>query len=441
MAWRSHAEVPVTTADHMLLGSAKDYASQQSSRGLDWLNFFLAGVLTGFGPFVALYLRGLDWTQVEIGSVLTISGLAGLLIQIPAGELLDMVQSKRPLVALGVTTIACAALTLALWPSFTPVLVAEVLLGMTGAFLGPAVAAISLGLVGNNALPERLGRNQRFAAIGGFGTAGLMGLLGYVFSNQAIFFASAMLAFPTLVALGRIRADDIHFARACGAPAGDYHPARPPRSARALVGANYRLLIFALCIVLFQLANASALPLVSEELGRERGSSLVLSALIFVPQIVVAVLAPRIGRGAKSWGRRPLLLIGLGALPIRAACFALIDDPVLLVAVQLLDGISGAVIGVLTPLVIADITKGSGRFNLGQGILGTFSGIGAALSTTLTGYAAESFGGAAGFYAIMGVALAALAVCWGFMPETKGTPSVTELGTMGSPTPSAIPQP
>jgi hypothetical protein len=239
----------------MLFSSAKDYASQQSLRGLDWLNFFLAGVLTGFGPFVALYLRGLGWTQVEIGSVLTISGLAGLLIQVPGGELLDMVRSKRPLVALGVATIACAAQILALWPSFTPVLVAEVLLGMTGGFLGPAVAAISLGLVGNDALPERLGRNQRFAAIGGFGTAGLMGLLGYVFSNQAIFFASATLAFPTLVALGRIRADDIHFARACGAPAGDYHPARPPRSARALVGANYRLLIFALCIVLFQLAK------------------------------------------------------------------------------------------------------------------------------------------------------------------------------------------
>jgi MFS family permease len=421
----------MTTADPMLFGSAENYASQQSLRGLDWLNFFLAGVLTGFGPFVALYLRGLGWTQVEIGSVLTLSGLAGLLIQIPGGELLDMVRSKRPLVALGVATIACSALILALWPSFTPVLIAEVLLGITGGFLGPAVAAISLGLVGNDALPERLGRNQRFAAIGGFATAGLMGLLGYLFSNQAIFFASATLAVPTLVALGWILADDIHFARACGAPVGDYHPARPPRSARALVGTSYHLLIFASCIVLFQLANASALPLVSEELGRERGSSLVLSALIFVPQIVVALLAPRVGRGAEKWGRHPLLLIGLGALPIRAVCFALIDDPVLLVAVQVLDGISGAVIGVLTPLVIADITKGSGRFNLAQGIVGTFSGIGAALSTTLTGYVAESFGGPAGFYAITGVALAALAVCWAFMPETKGARSVPELGTMG----------
>jgi MFS family permease len=410
----------MTTADHMLFGSAESHVSRQSLRGLDWLNFFLAGVLTGFGPFVTLYLAGRGLTQVEIGSVLTVGGLAGLLIQVPGGELLDVVRSKRPLVALGVATIACAALILALWPSFTPALVAELLLGVTGGFLGPAVSAISLGLVGNDGMPERLGRNQRFAAIGGFATAGFMGLLGYLFSNQAIFFASAALAVPTLAALGWIRADDIHFARACGAPAGDYHPARPPRSARAIVGTSYPLLIFASCIVLFQMANASVLPLVGEELGRERGSSLVISALIFVPQIIVAILAPRVGRDAARWGRRPLLLIGLGALPIRAACFVFVDDPLLLIAVQVLDGVSGAVIGVLTPLIIADVTKGTGRFNLGQGIVGTFSGIGAALSTTLSGYVAQNFGRAAGFYGIMGVALAALAVCWAFMPETKG---------------------
>ena len=170
----------MTTADRMLFGSAENHASQQSLRGLDWLNLFLAGVLTGFGPFVALYLAGRSWTKVEIGFVLTVSGLTGLLIQVPGGELLDVVRSKRPLVALGVATIACAALILALWPSFTPVLVAEVLLGMSGGFLGPAIAAISLGLVGNDGLPERLGRkpalcgNWRLRCGSSHGLAGLL---------------------------------------------------------------------------------------------------------------------------------------------------------------------------------------------------------------------------------------------------------------------------
>jgi len=405
---------------------SESHPSQQSLRGLDWLNFFLAGVLTGFGPFVALHLAKQNWTKEDVGFVLTISVLTGLLVQVPSGELLDMVQSKRPLVALGTATIGFAALILALWPNFIPVLIAEVLLGVTGGFLGQAIGAISLGLVGHDGLPERSGRNQRFAAIGGFAAAGLMGLLGDLLSTQAIFFASAALAFPTLVALWRIRAGDIHFARASSAAPGDYHPAQPPRTARVGVGVNYRLLIFAGCTVLFQLANASLMPLVSEELAREHGSSLVVSALISVPQVVVAILAPRVGSEADRWGRRPVLLIGLSALPINAACLAFVDHPLLLITAQTLSGISAAVIGVLTPLIIADITKGTGRFNLGQGIVGTLSGVGAALSTTVSGFVAQSFGAGAAFYVMTGVALIAVAVCWAFMPETKFTASKPE---------------
>ena len=408
----------MTTADSILVVPAESRVSEGSLRGLDWLNFFLAGVLTGFGPFVALYLTGTGWSQAEIGFILTASGLVGLLVQVPSGELLDSVRSKRSVVALGILLVASAAVMLGLWPRFRPALVAEMLLGITGGFIGPAVAAISLGLVGNEGLPERLGRNQRFAAIGGFVAAGVMGFLGYALTNRAIFFASAALSVPALFALGGIRGDDVHFARACGAPPGNYHPSRPPRLARTFILTNSRLLIFAACIVLFQLANASALPLVSEELGRVPGSSLVLSALIFVPQIVVAALAPWVGRTARRWGRRPLLMIGLAALPIRAACFAMTHNTGVLIAAQLLDGVSGAAIGVLTPVIIADVTKGSGRFNLAQGVVGTFSGIGAALSTTLSGYVAQSFGNRAGFYAIMAVAAAGLAVCWVFMPET-----------------------
>ncbi len=221
----------------------------------------------------------------------------------------------------------------------------------------------------------------------------------------------------------RVRTGDMRLVRARGGP-GDYPPERQRRTARGTLDTNDRLLVFAGCIVLFQLANASVLPLVIEERGH--ASSLLTSVLVFIPQIVVAILAPWVGRSARSWGRRPLLLVGLGMLPIRAACFALTDDPMLLASVQMLDGISAAVIGVLTPLIIADLTKGTGLFNRGQGFVGTFSGIGAALSTTLSGYLAQNFGGAAAFYAIMGVALTAVIVCWSFMSETKDTPPVME---------------
>ena len=417
----------MVTRDLTTFDAATDRPSQHSLRGLDWLNFLLAGALGGFGPLVAVYLAGRHWTQAEIGLILTASGVAGLLSQVPGGELLDRIRSKRFLVALGVAMIAISAGILTLWPSFPFVFTAEVVQGTTGGFLGSAVSAISLGLVGHAALPERLGRNQRFAAIGGFTATGLMGALGYFFSNQMIFLAAAVLAIATLIALSQIRAGDIHFARACGAPMGDHHE-RPTRISRGTICSSYPLLIFASCIALFQIANASLLPLLSEALEQDRRSPLIVSTLIVVPQVVVAVLAPWVGRRADSWGRRPLLLIGFSALPIRTVCFALTKDPALLVGVQLLDGITGAVVGVLTPLVIADISRGTGRFNLAQGFVGTFSGIGASLSTTASGWVAQSFGSTMGFVALAGVAMTALVTLWALLPETKPVSSSPLVG-------------
>ena len=181
------------------------------------------------------------------------------------------------------------------------------------------------------------------------------------------------------------------------------------------------LLTFAACLFLFQMANASILPLIGEILPHYMGrySSFTMSALVIVPQILVVLTAPWVGRQAQNWGRRPLLLAAFGALPARALLFMLVTDPVLVIAVQLLDGISGAVLGVLQPLIIADLTGRTGRFNLAQGFVGTVSGLGASLSTTLSGLIAGTFGLTAGFVAITAIALIALLVVWGLMPETK----------------------
>ncbi|HEY2185734.1 MAG TPA: MFS transporter [Xanthobacteraceae bacterium] len=404
----------------MTSSAPADLSPSASLRGLDGVNFFLAAVLAGFGPYVAVYLADQKWTQEKIGFVLSASALAGLLSQVPGGELLDSTRSKRMIVALGVLVVALSAMILEFRPSFPLVLIGLTLEGITGGILGPAIAAISLGLVGHAALPERLGRNQRFASTGSLAAAALMGLIGYAFSYQAIFFLVIALALPLFVALGRIHAADIHFGRSCGAP--DHHtPDRPARAGRASLRTSPGLLVLGACLFLFQLANASMLPLVGEALiyQGERRSSLFVSALIVLPQIVVAVMAPWVGRQANNWGRRPLLLIGLGALPIRAFVFAFITNPPLLLAFQLLDGISGAVVGVLTALVIADLTNGTGRFNLAQGLVGTASGIGASLSTAIFGLIAASLGRAAVFLSIASVALAAVLILLWLMPETR----------------------
>jgi len=391
-----------------------------SLHGLDWVNFFLAGALAGFGPYVAVYLAEQKWTQEEVGFVLSASAFAGLLSQVPGGELLDATRAKRAIVALGVFVLAFSAMIVGFRPTFPLVLIGLTLQGITGGILGPAIAAISLGLVGLSALPERLGRNQRFAATGSLAAAGFMGLIGYAFSYQAIFLLVVVLTLPLFFALARIHATDIHFGRSCGAP--DHHTIdRPARTDRTSLWKSPGLLVLAVCLFLFQLSNASVLPLAGEYLisqGESR-SSLIVSALIVLPQIVVAALAPWVGREANNWGRRPLLLIGFGALPVRGLLFALIPEPQALLAFQLLDGVSGAVIGVLTALVVADLTNSTGRFNLAQGLIGTASGVGASLSTALFGVVAVNFGRTVVFLSIAASALVAVLILLLLMPETR----------------------
>jgi MFS family permease len=287
---------------------------------LSWLNFFLAGMQTAFGPIAAAYLAAREWTAKDIGFVLTIGGIASLLSQVPGGELIDAARAKRLLVATGVVTVALSALIFRLWPNFPLVALAEVLQGVTGGVLGPAVVAISLGLVGHARLAERLGQNQRFAAAGGVAVTLTMALIAYSESAWAMF-VPVVLAIPVLVALKRIRAEEIDFARASGAE--NALADRPERAGRyASVLKNRPLLTFAICMVLFQVANASMLPLVSGMLAYEgKGQAApVIAALIIVPQLIVALLAPLVGQRAEERGRKALLLVGFAARRCARCC-------------------------------------------------------------------------------------------------------------------------
>jgi MFS family permease len=390
--------------------------SSTSLNGLDGINFFLAGMQAGFGPFVAVLLADEKWTQQNIGFVLSVSSLAGLLSQLPGGELLDASRSKRFLVAFGAIVVSVSALVMALWPILPVVLTALVLQGLTGGVLGPAIAAISLGLVGH------------FASAGALTVTGLMGVIGYFLSYRAIFFVSAALVLPLLMAVARVRSADIHFGRSCGQP--DHHASTPPpKAGRLSLAKNHNLLTFAGCLFLFQFANASMLPLAGERLAYRNGTSaaFIISALIILPQIVVALSAPWVGQLAQSWGRRPLLLIGFSALAVRALLFAVTVDPPLLICIQLLDGVSGSILGVLTALIVADLTNGTGRFNLAQGFVGTLAGIGASLSTAFFGLIVENFGNVIGFLGIAAAAMGAAFLTWSLMPETKPSSDKGEL--------------
>lgn len=400
-------------------GDVPPAPSKSSLRGLDWFIFCVADIQTGFGPFIAVYLTTQKWTQIDIGLILSVSGLVALAGQMPGGWLVDTVRSERFVAGLAVAAIAIAALTYAAFPVFPAVLAAAILHAAASCVLGPAIAAISLGLVGHAAIGERLGRNARFASIGNGLAAAAMGATGHFFSARAVFIITAMLLAPTVFALRKIQPREIDVARAHG---GVPEPAIEMSHSPVPVLLHKRpLLIFAGCIMLFHLANAAMLPLMGGILTARSSewATVLIAACIVVPQVVVALISPWVGRRAGLWGRRPLLLIGFAALPIRAILFATVTDPTYVVFVQLLDGLTAAVLGVMVPLTIADLTRGTGRFNLAQGIVGTMTGIGAAASTTIGGVLIQYYGSQVAFMGLGAIAAVALTTAAIFMPETR----------------------
>jgi len=385
----------------------------RATRGLDLLNFFIAGEQTGFGPFVAVYLTARQWTQVEIGFALSLGTITAMVSQVPAGVLVDALRGKRNAVAAGILAIGISALLLVVWPALLPVLTAQVLHGFASCVLTPGIAAVSLELVGHATLGERIGRNARFAALGNGLAAGAMGLLGTYVAEQAVFLLTAVLCVPALATL----------------PFIDAKPPPPPRRAATrrarwaeLVAllTDQRLLLFAACAVLFQLADAAMLPIAAGELTKRDGTqaSLIIAACILAPQAVVALLSPWVGRTAERLGRRPMMLLGWGSLPLRGVLFAVLPNPYLLVAVQAISGVSAAVFGVMVPVIADDVTLGARRFNLCIGIFGLAATAGGALSTTLAGLLADMAGDRVAFLVLAAAGLAGTALVWLAMPET-----------------------
>ena len=393
--------------------------SRESQRGLDWFIFFLADVQTGFGPFIAVYLTTEKWTQGQIGLVLSIGGLVGLIGQMPGGAIVDAARSERLVAGLAVATIGFSALGYAAWPIFPVVIAAAILHAAASCVLGPAIAAISLGLVGPLAIGERFGRNARYASLGNGVAAAVMGTCGYLLSSRSVFLVTFVLAIPTLLSLASIREREVDAAQAHGAVAREV----PDANATSILNLlrQRALLIFAGSVFLLQLANAAMLPLMAGVVTTRSSqwAPVLIAACIVVPQAIVALTSPSVGRKAQQWGRRPLLLLAFATLAVRGILFATVHDPYLLVAVQVFDGVTAAVFSVMVPLIVADVAFGSGHFNLAQGIVGTAVGIGASLSTVLAGYVSDKFGSSVAFSGLSGVAAVGFIMIWLVMPETR----------------------
>lgn len=392
--------------------------SRRSLRALDWLNVFLADVRTGVGPFLAVYLAStLHWNPARVGVAVSAMSIGSLIAQTPAGALIDRIRSKQLFVAVAAVLVGVSCAVMAISSDFYVIVVAQAVAGIAADIFPPAVAALTLGLVGRELMAQRTGRNEAFNHAGNVAAAIAAGLLGsYVLSTGA-FYLTCALAVGSIVSVAIIRESEIdhRLARGCDGEEDAEQPARVLDLVR-----DRRLLCFVLAVTLFHFANAAMLPQIGQELAEgKRAAPLYMAACIIVAQLVMIPTALLAGTLAERWGRKPVFLIGFAVLPVRGLLYTLTDNQYWLIAIQALDGIGAGIFGVVSVLVIADLTRGTGRFNLTQGAVATAVGLGASLSNLVIGFIVAASGYNAGFLTLAAIALAALGVFYFFVPESK----------------------
>lgn len=396
-------------------------------RGLDWLSLFLAAAGAAYGAFIPVYLTGKAWTQTQIGLVLTIGTIASVLCLLPAGMLIDTARNwRRRILSMAVLACAAAPLLLAAFPLPLPVAAAILLQTVASSLFTPAIAAISLGVAGRDGFGDRLGRNARYGSIGAGLGAAMLGACSIWGGERGVFALAAVLTALAAVAVRKIGPDR-------QAPVEDVPPEVETADWRASLRLlrDRRLLIFALCLMLFQVASIAVVQLAAVEATQRMGmqAGLVIAAFVIVPQIVAAWLAPAIGRFADLWGRRTVLLAGFATVPIRNALFAVIRHPVGLIPVQALEGAGGAVFGIMMPLVAADLTRTTGFYTSCLSILSLAGTLGTAISTSMAGWLADHLGRPVTYWILAAIGLLALTILATAMPET------------GKPKPRPVPQP
>ena len=392
-------------------------------RALDALNFFIADVRDGLGPYLAIYLlTEQKWDEASIGVVMSVAALAGIAAQTPAGALIDRSTAKRALMVAAAILVTLTCIAVPLVRGFELIAATQAIAAAAGAIFAPAIAAVTLGIVGPRAFARRTGRNEAFNHAGNAVAAAIAGITAYSFGPIVVFWLLAAMAVASIFATLAIPAGAIDHYVARGLdgtaePDGPHHD--KPSGFQVLLTCK-PLLIFAVATVAFHFSNAAMLPLVGQKLAlvnRDLGTTL-MSVCIIAAQMVMVPVAMLVGHKADVWGRKPIFAVALAVLAVRGVLYPLSDNPYWLVSVQLLDGVGAGIFGALFPLVVADLTRGTGHFNVSQGAIATAAGLGGALSTAAAGLIVVKAGYSAAFLFLAGVAGAGLIGFAIMMPET-----------------------
>ncbi|WP_373544263.1 MFS transporter [Chamaesiphon sp.] len=390
-------------------------APKRSLQALDRLNLSLGDVRDVFEPYLAIFLTAeRQFDPAQVGIILAIANIAGIIAQTPIGAVVDASKYKRQLIAISSVAIAIGYLMIINVRSFPVILLAQAGIGIAAVTIIPAVSAISLGLVGQERFSRRIGRNETFHRSGNVVTAIIAGILAQITGLAWIFYLLIFLCIATTILVFQIRDRDID--NTAARAGGDD---RSQTSGMDLLK-DRPLLTFGLAVFLFYAANA-ALPLLSQHLtgGQATAASGFISAFIGVAQLTTIPVVIWASKAADVWGRKPLLLVAFAATTVRALLYGLNANPWFVLWVQTLDGLAAGILAVAIAIVVADLTKGTGRFNLAQGGIYTTIGIGAAVGNLASGFLAKTAGFPIAFLMLSAVAALGSGWLWFAMPETK----------------------
>ncbi|WP_461451437.1 MFS transporter [Mucilaginibacter sp.] len=366
-----------------------------ANRNVIWplqsLNFFMADMQAGVGPFLGIFLLAHGWKSGLIGSVMTIGGVAGMLMTIPAGALIDHTKRKRLYVAItGVFTILASAIIL-LSQNFWIVSISQVATAIAGAANGPAVVGITLGIVKQSGFNRQNGYNQAYNHAGNVAGAALSGYLGMKFGMPAIFYLAAVFGLLSIISIMLIPVKAIDDKAARGLKGtGDDEKA----SGLKVLLKCKPLLILAAALACFHLGNGAMLPLygMAAATKNQANATMFVAMTIIIAQVVMVVVSLVAMRMAEKKGYWLVILISFIALPVRGLIAAHMINGVGLYPVQILDGIGAGLQSVAVPGLVAHILNGTGRINIGQGAVMTVQGLGASFSPAIGGWIAENLG-------------------------------------------------
>ncbi|TPG18616.1 MFS transporter [Sphingomonas koreensis] len=389
--------------------------SRRATRPLEALNFFMADVQAGIGPFLGVFLQSHGWATGAIGSVMTAGGVAGMVMTAPAGALIDATKRKRLIIIVtGLCTLAASFLLLVsqkLWV----VAASQIATAVAGAAIGPAMAGITLGIVRQKGFNRQNGRNQAFNHAGNMIGAALSGWLGWKFGLTAVFWLAAGFGVFAILSVLLIPEKAIDHAAARGLEHGDDESADQAQGFRVLAE-NKPLLILAASLACFHLGNGAMLPLYGLAVvakGNANPAAFTATTIVVAQavMIVATIVAARLAAARGYW---LVMLISFLALPIRGLIAASVIAKWGVFPVQMLDGVGAGLQSVAVPGLVACLLAGTGRVNVGQGAVMTVQGLGASLSPAIGGWMAQYLGYSATFLILGSFALGSLALWIGF---------------------------